>query len=184
MIGAFFLFVRMRARRRTPVAKPRPPMHIQGHMVQAFLHPRMGLGCLTDSELQFGPGFRCKESPPLPHDAYCRCKVAPFSFTSTEVFNGALRRHSKIECTIPEFPLEESRKLIARLKALSGAPLPPGKSQFVEAAELDDFAEGHHKALREFLEDRYEFLRTEGASATETDQKDTKDSPTTPGTGG
>jgi len=155
MVGLIFLFIRMRSRRRTPVAKPRPPMQIQGKMVQTYLHPRIGSACLADSEVQFGPGFRRKESPELPHDPYCRCAIVPFNFTSSEVFNGALRRLVKIDSSIPGLPLETARVLISRLKILAGKPLPASESAFLEACELKSFPETYQAQIQAFLMERY-----------------------------
>ncbi|NIP71732.1 MAG: hypothetical protein GWO16_01270, partial [Gammaproteobacteria bacterium] len=68
----------------------------QGYQVSAYVHPHMSQACLYDHGMQFGKGFRRKVGPALPHDAGCQCEVTPFSFTSSEVFNGALRSVSAI----------------------------------------------------------------------------------------
>jgi hypothetical protein len=158
---ALLLFTRIRSRRRGKLQrrKPAPGPRIQGFQVSAFIHPRMGAACLFDHGLVFGKGFRRKEGPQLPHDADCRCEAVAFSFTSTEVFNGALRTVAGPRSAIEGLQTADAAPLIDRLKAVESQPLPPDAAGYAAAVELTSFPPSLHPALQAFLAERYAFLR-------------------------
>ena len=164
---ALLLITRIRSRRRAAQRRrpPSPGPRIQGYQVSAFVHPRMGQACLFDSGVQFGKGFRRKEGPQLPHDAECRCEVVPFSFTSNEVFNGALRSVAPPKCSIAGLEPEDTGRLIERLKAVEAQPLPADAAAYSAAVALESFSANLRPALEAFLEERYAFLQ---GAATET----------------
>ncbi len=105
--------------------------------------------------MQFGRGFRRKESPSLPHDEHCRCVTTPFSFTSTEVFNGALRQLSGISTTIPNLEGEAARQLIESLRTVNQALLPETPEAYLALVGLEDFPAGARAGIEEFLRARY-----------------------------
>jgi hypothetical protein len=158
---ALLLITRIRSRRRSAQTRRRPGAgpRIQGTQVSAFVHPRMGQACLFDSGMQFGKGFRRKEGPQLPHDARCRCEVVPFSFTSSEVFNGALRNVAAPRSSIEGLEPADTGQLIERLKAVEAQPLPAAPGAYAAAVELGAFPAGLRPALQAFLELRHAFLQ-------------------------
>ena len=160
VLVALLIFMRIRSRRKS---KPRRPPatgpRIHGIQVNAFVLPRMGDGCLYDNGVQYGKGFRRKEGPVLPHDAECRCEAVPFSFTSSEVFNGALRNVGNIQSTIPDFSGAAAAMLIDRLKAVEAHPLPEDESAYLAAIGPSAFAHPYRRALEAFLSERYAYLR-------------------------
>lgn len=157
---ALFVFARMRARRRAkprriaPAAGPR----IQGSYVSGWLHPRMSAACLYDCGVQFGKGFRRKEGPTLPHDDACGCTVVPFSFTSNEVFNGALRNASTARASIEGMDGAEAMHLADRLRAVESQPLPADAEGYAAAVGVDGFPAALHEPVRAFLAERHAFL--------------------------
>jgi hypothetical protein len=168
VLVALLVFTRLRSRRRL-AERQHPPAsgpRVQGHQVRAFVHARMGTACLYDNGMQFGRGFRRKEGPALPHDALCRCEAVPFSFTSSEVFNGALRNLAGTRGDIAGLDPAEGTRLIERLKTVETAPLPADANEYVAAVGLDAFAPGVRPALRDALRERHAFLhRQPGKSA-------------------
>lgn len=157
------IFTRMRNRRGKPskqLAEGGP--RVQGFQVTAFLHPRMSSRCLFDDGVQFGPGFRRKEGPQLPHDGECRCQTLPFSFPANEVFKGALRKHTENQSTVPMFPALEVSRLIGNLKKVEGEGVPSSEEDYVSRADLSSFPASFRHDIQLFLENRYEFLSAPG----------------------
>jgi hypothetical protein len=172
-----FVITRIRSRKRTrrdkrpPVAGPR----VQGSQVVACLHPRMGAACLADAGMQFGKGFRRKEGPQLPHDAQCRCEVVNFAFTSSEVFNGALRQLGAVKSVLPELSPEDGQRLVERLRAVEAAPVPAERAAYEAAVGVEAFAPGVQEALRSFLAERHAFLQQTVAEAPAGSGTDTRE---------
>lgn len=157
---ALLLFTRIRARRRPqPQRAPVPGPRIQGYQVRAYVHPRMSAACLYDHGVQFGRGFRRKDGPRLPHDPRCRCEAVPFSFTSSEVFNGALRQVRPVESSIPGLAGAEAARLIEGLKAAEAGGLPADDAAYAAAVGVADYPAGVREALRAFLSERLAYLR-------------------------
>ena len=156
-----FVFSRARTRRARPqkrltAAGPR----IQGFQIAAFVHPRMSAQCLFDDRVRFGDGFRRKAAPPLPHDEQCHCETIPFSYTSSDVFKGALRGNLENRCTIPGLAPKEISHLIGRLKAVEGEGLPENGGNYLENVDLSLFPPKNRLDIEEFLKERLQFLAT------------------------
>lgn len=160
VVAALLLFTRIRARRRAqPKRSPAAGPRIQGFQVQAYVHPHMSTACLYDNGVQFGRGFRRKEGPALPHDGACRCEAEPFSFTSSQVFNGALRHVGEVKSTVQGLASDDAVRLIERLKAVEAGPLPDDAQAYAAAVDVEAFPPPVHEALRGFLAERLAFLR-------------------------
>ena len=158
VLVAFFLIFHVRNRkRRAPEAKVYA-RRIDGARVQAYLHPRVGAACLADHGIQFGTGFRRKEGPPLPHDESCRCKAAHFSFTSNEVFHGALRRPLAPDASIPGLSEADSVTLLDVLRSWD-RPHPAGSpEQTLASVNWSRFSPARREALDNFLRERLDYL--------------------------
>lgn len=166
VLAAFFLILHLRNRRRRPAPTVQPyTRRVEGFQVVAYLHPRISRGCLFDHGMQFGKGFRRKEGPALPHDEHCGCRVVPFSFTSSEVFEGALRRGWPIASTIEGLPEEEARRLIDRLREASAQPLPGSVAEALEQVGLEDFPSQWREPVEQFMRERYVWLREQQEQA-------------------
>ena len=161
VLVAFLVVLRIskRGRRRRTSPTGVYSRRIEGFQLSAFLRPEISGACLFDHGVQFGRGFRRKESPPLPHDEHCHCVTTPFSFTSTEVFNGALRQVSGISSTIPELEAETAKQLIESLRAVDQTLLPETEEAYLALVGLEDFPAGSKAGIEEFLRARYAFLR-------------------------
>ncbi|MBI3991784.1 MAG: hypothetical protein HY342_00810 [Candidatus Lambdaproteobacteria bacterium] len=164
----FLLILRLKARsklsrRREPAVYSR---RIDGAQVNAFLHPQISENCLLDHGLQFGKGFRRKEGPPLPHDGSCRCRIQPFSFTSTEVFNGALRSHAPLESSIGGLDQRDGQRLLDALKQIIGQPPPAQADDYVARvmAFLNNLDAPVKAAVEAFLRERHAYLRGAGGA--------------------
>ena len=161
------IFARMRSRRkivptrRQPSAGPR----IQGSQVSAYLHPRMSAACLFDNGLQFGKGFRRKDGPQLPHSPDCRCEVVAFAFTSSEVFNGALRNLGAVKSSLPGLQPADGLRLVEQLKSVEAQPLPADAAAYAAALGVESFPTELQAALRAFAAERHAFLLAAAAEA-------------------
>jgi len=159
---AFLVVLRISKRGRRRRTLPTTGVYsrrIEGFQVTAFLRPEISGACLFDHGVQFGRGFRRKESPSLPHDEHCSCVTAPFSFTSNEVFNGALRQGSGIPTTVPTLEGEAARQLIESLRTVNQASLPETPKAYLALVGLEDFPAASREGIEEFLRARYDFLR-------------------------
>ncbi len=156
-----FVFARMRGRRR-PRASVQPPAgpRVQGAMLGAYVHPRMSAACLHDDGVQFGKGFRRKEGPSLPHDAACGCEVKPFAFTSSEVFNGALRSLRATRCSIPDLPPPEIERLVDGLRRAEAQWPATDAQAYAAAVGVEAFPAPHREAVGAFLAERWAFLQS------------------------
>ncbi|MDH5753022.1 MAG: hypothetical protein OEZ59_11490, partial [Deltaproteobacteria bacterium] len=126
----------------------------------------MGKACLFDSGTQHGRGFRRKEGPNLPHDENCRCESVAFSFTSTEVFHGALRKITRLDCSIPGLPEIQTRRLLELLKSAETRPVPASREEYLAAVTPGEFPEAWQDEVRQFLLQRHAFLlETTGQAA-------------------
>lgn len=155
---AFILIVRMKSRGRKPRAPSLYRPKIGGFQVNTFIHPRISGACLHDNGVQFGRGFRRKEGPALPHNGECRCEIAAFSYTSSEVFNGALRNISSIRSTIAGLELTSARQLIEELKRLEHETLPGALEEYMKQVKLELFPGNLQAELHGFFGQRYNFL--------------------------
>ncbi|MEE8396528.1 MAG: hypothetical protein V3S29_10775 [bacterium] len=155
------LHLKNRKKRRKAMVVPSYSRRIDGFQVVAFLHPEISATCLFDHGVQFGRGFRRKEGPELPHQAGCRCATLPFSYSSSEVFHGALRGAAEIPVSIAGLDADGVRRLIENLKQAAGRqPLPPDPAGYFQLVQLDTFAENVRPAIAEFLRSRHEYLKT------------------------
>lgn len=165
---AFLVILRLRARsRQAKVAMPETyARRIDGTQVTAFLEPEMPEACLLDHGVQYGKGFRRKTGPSLPHAPHCRCRETRFSFTSTEVFNGALRTPAEIRSSIPDLTPRNAQRLVDGMKAQHGLALPETAAAYIEAVLKDsDMEQGQRPVIEAFLRQRYDFLQRPHALA-------------------
>jgi hypothetical protein len=160
VLVALLVFTRLRTKRklrgRTP---PKLGPRVTGSQINAYLHPRMSAACLFDHGVQFGKGFRRKEGPELPHDEACRCESVPFSFTSSEVFNGALRGVTHVKSTIEGLPQEQAQRLVEGLKAAESNPLPADEEAYLSAVVGPGPPARLREEIRAFLGERYRHLQ-------------------------
>ncbi|MBF0280207.1 MAG: hypothetical protein HQM13_20575 [SAR324 cluster bacterium] len=110
---------------------------IHGFEIQTMLSSATPLECLRHDGLRFGESFRLKVSPPLPHNQQCQCQVVSLSYTSTEVFDGALRNNSERATAIGSLSYKEAHLLKEMLKTLH-SDLPPDFEEYCQQFELDD----------------------------------------------
>lgn len=184
---AFLVILRLRARgRQARVATPEAyARRIDGTQVTAYLEPEMPEACLLDHGVQYGKGFRRKTGPSLPHAPHCRCRETRFSFTSTEVFNGALRTPAEIRSSIPALTPRNAQRMVDGMKAQHGLPLPETAAAYIEAVLKDsELEQGQRPAIEAFLRQRYAFLQRRPAlqapAAGGTEQARTDETQTTP----
>ena len=156
------LFFTLRVVRKTKKAGPKKVegyhRRIEGLQVEAALHPFIGRDCLLDNGMQFGKGFKRKTGPGLPHDSHCRCRETRFNFTSSEVFNGALRASSRQAGQSDLFGPETTRLLLTRLRDQLDTPLPPTPEEYGALLGLQDFVEEDRPGIAALLEERHRFL--------------------------
>lgn len=164
--AALLVLFRVRARRRRPASRPASqPLRISGYQINAGLHPRMSTACLFDHGLQYGKGFRRKEGPELPHRDDCRCETVPFSFTSSEVFNGALRGLAHVDPGDTDLSPEGATMLLERLKSLEGQPVPADPEAYVAQVDLSSLPAAEREPARAFLAERHAWLTGAGKAA-------------------
>jgi hypothetical protein len=160
---AFFVILHLRGRKRRIPETKVYARRIDGFQIAGYLHPHVNAACLADHGVQYGKGFRRKEGPKLPHDAQCRCRSVPFSFTSTEVFHGALRRGVPPASSIPGLPPDDALALLEALRAWNGSPPPDNVAAFLSEVGLDRFSEGYRPQIETFLRERHAFLMARSA---------------------
>lgn len=163
VLVAFFLILHVRNRKkRTPEPKVYA-RRIEGSQITAFLHPRVNVACLADHGVQFGKGFRRKEGPALPHDDGCRCHPVHFSYTSNEVFQGALRRPAPPGVSIPGLRDSDAVALLDVLRSWEGSLLGGNAEETLARVNWSRFSPGHREALETFMRERLAFLAERGA---------------------
>ncbi|HUJ77184.1 MAG TPA: hypothetical protein VL359_20130 [bacterium] len=160
LLAGMLLVIWLMSRRKRAASRreSRVERRVEGFQVVTPLHPRMGRGCLFDFGLQYGPGFRRKEAPALPHDENCLCEALPFVFTSSEVFGGALRRFSPPRCDIPGFPAEAVPHLLAALRRSNAQPIPATLQEYLEQSGLAEVPEPLRQPVESFLGERFAYL--------------------------
>jgi hypothetical protein len=136
----------------------RPERRVEGFQVWSPLHLRIGRSCLFDYGLQYGPGFRRKEGPLLPHDPHCHCETLPFNLTASEVFAGGLRRIGEPKSLETGFPLGAITQTLTALKRINAEPLPGDVEAYLALVGMDAFSPADHDAVDAFLRERYAFL--------------------------
>jgi hypothetical protein len=162
VLVAFAVVLRLKNRRKNRPAVAVYARRIEGFQVVAQLEPNMPGGCLFDHGIQYGKGFRRKEGPALPHAGNCRCATMPFSFTSNEVFNGALRNFAEVRTDIPDLPVKPASRLADQMKRVESSPLSPTLEGYIAAVDMGKQPDKTSQAVRDFLTARYEHLNGEG----------------------
>ncbi len=165
VVVAFLVLLRLKRRSKRRLKIPVYSRRIDGLQVVALLTPEMPSGCVFDHGVQFGHGFRRKHGPALPHGQGCGCTTVPFSFTSNEVFNGALRNFAEIRNTVDGLKQAEANQLLGALKRVESGPLPPTQKGYLALVEPDDFAGRTQQTVRDFCEKRFAFLASGAARA-------------------
>ncbi len=156
------IFTRLRNRRSSRVkAVPNLGPKISGFQVVTYMHPRMSAACLFDHGVQFGKGFRRKEGPTIPHGGSCKCEAIPFSFSSSEVFNGALRGIGELKGDVPGSPPEEMEDLIARMREAESRPVDRNREAYLAAVGLNSVAKHLRPEWERFLSERHAFILEE-----------------------
>lgn len=118
----------------------RSPTKIDGFEVQAVLSADTPLECLRHDGLRYGASFRLKTAPPLPHNELCQCKVVNLSYSSSEVFEGALRKNSMRESTLGVLSFAEASVLKDMLKGLH-TQIPTDFKEYCQQFDLEPFSE-------------------------------------------
>lgn len=161
----FAVVLRLKGRSKRKLKVPVYSRRIEGFQVMARLEPEMSSGCLFDHGTQFGKGFRRKEGPELPHAGNCRCTTVRFSFTSNEVFNGALREFARIDTDFPGIRANLAPQLAELMKGVESPKAPETLEAYLAAIDLGPAGAKSKDAVREFLTARFAFLRGGGKSA-------------------
>ena len=151
-------FARPRQRPERSASAPRAERKVEGFQVWSPLHAKMGRACIQDYGVRFGPGFRRKEGPLLPHDPECRCENVPFSVTGSEAFGGALRRVTQPKSLEPGLPADAVPKLVAALKRISTEPVPADPDAYLALIGTDTLDEATRPAAVAFLRERHRYL--------------------------
>lgn len=162
VLVALAVVLRLKGRNKRKLKVPVYSRRIEGFQVVAHLEPKMSSACLFDHGIQFGKGFRRKEGPGLPHAGNCRCTTAPFSFTSNEVFNGALRDFAHINTDCPGIPAELARRMAELMKRAESPQAPKTLEAYLAATDLGQTGAKSKHAVREFLTARFAFLQGGG----------------------
>ena len=162
VLVAFAVVLRLKNRRKNRPAVPVYSRRIEGFQVVAQLEPNMPGACLFDHGIQYGKGFRRKEGPALPHAENCRCASLPFSFTSNEVFNGALRNFAEVRTDIPHLSVKPASRLVDQMKRVESSPLPATLEGYIAAVDMGELPDKSSQAVRNFLTARYEHLNGTG----------------------
>ncbi len=136
----------------------RPTTAISGSEIQTFLSVDTPLECLQHDGLRFGDSFRLKVAPPLPHQGDCRCKVVDLSYTSTEVFDGALRENSFRETAIGVLNYKEASILREMLKNLY-AEIPENFEEYCQQFKLDALAQEKQEKIRDLVHQKLDQLQ-------------------------
>lgn len=165
VLVAFAVVLRLKGRNQRKLKVPVYSRRIEGFQVVAHLEPEMPSGCLFDHGVQFGKGFRRKEGPELPHAGNCRCAAVPFSFTSNEVFNGALRNFAGVNTDNPDLPADIAGQMAELMKRAETPQAPDALDAYLAAVDLGQLGAATDAAVRSFLTARYEFLRKGGQAA-------------------
>ncbi|MBF0287977.1 MAG: hypothetical protein HQM14_09175 [SAR324 cluster bacterium] len=131
---------------------------INGFEVQTFLSVETPLECLQYDGLRFGESFRLKMPPPLPHQDNCQCKVVDLSYTSTEVFDGALRENSFRDTAIGVLNYKEASILKEMLKNLH-AEIPENFETYCEQLELDVLSKEKQEKIKELIQQKMDHLQ-------------------------
>lgn len=157
--AAFFLILHLRNRKRRAPPPKVYARRVDGVQMAAYLHPQVSRGCLGDHGLQFGKGFRRKQGPPLPHDENCQCRAEPFSYTSSEVFNGALREPQPPPTSIERLPGDDAVALLEALRAADAHLLPADAEEYVRAAGTQEISDAFRGQVEAFFQERYAYLK-------------------------
>jgi hypothetical protein len=157
----------------------RPERKVEGFQLWSPLHVAMGRGCITDHGMQYGPGFRRKESPLLPHDPNCQCETVPFTFTGSEVFTGALRRIAEPKSQVPGIPDAAVPKLMTELKRVNAEVVPPETEAYVALFNLGGLDPEVQPAAIAFLRERHGVLTRASGQAERPAESSPAPTPTT-----
>ena len=158
LVAVTWRFTRRKPRADGPERARRAERKLEGYQVWTPLHVRMGRGCIFDHGMQYGPGFRRKEGPLLPHDPHCRCETLPFTLAGSEVLAGALRRVGKLKTLEAGFPVSAIAPTLAALKRINAEPTHKDKEGYLALVGVDSFQEPDRSAVTAFLLERYAFL--------------------------
>lgn len=160
VVAVFLVILRLKKRNKGKKSSPAVyARRIEGAQVYTALHAAVPDNCLFDHGLQFGKGFRRKEGPELPHDGDCQCVISRFSYTSTEVFNGALRNHETIESAIAILDNRENLQLIEALKRVAGQFVAENPDSYAaQVLDGDEWKPGSRIEIEKFLRQRHAFL--------------------------
>ena len=134
---------------------------VSGFEIQTPLSAETPLECLRHDGLRFGESFRLKTAPPLPHNEHCQCKIVNLSYTSTEVFEGALRHHSIRETTMGTLDHKEASLLREMLKNLH-PQLPNDFEEYRQRFDLDTLSREKQQQMIELVREKFDQLK--GAS--------------------
>lgn len=133
-----------------------PVTSIEGHELRTFLDIDTPLECLRDDGVRYGQSFRLKNMPPIPHNQQCRCQTVPLSYTSSEVFQGALRDKSPRQTTLGELEAHDAQLLKSMLMGLHIHPLPIDFDTFCQQFDLSKVSEDYQSQILELVKKGFE----------------------------
>ncbi len=131
---------------------------ISGFEIQTMLSLDTPLECLRHDGLRFGESFRLKVSPPLPHNEHCQCKVVNLSYTSSEIFEGALRNNSLRETSIGTLEHQEAYILREMLTNLH-AQKPTDFEEYCRQFDLGELSREMQVKISKLIREKFDQLQ-------------------------
>ncbi|MBF0240029.1 MAG: hypothetical protein HQM12_20195 [SAR324 cluster bacterium] len=145
----------LRSKKKHLFQRYKPPVkvitQIRGSRVAAYLGLDTPLECLMADETRFGESFRLKQLSQFPHGANCRCSIQPISFSSTEVFEGALRTQGGNESEVGFLSSTEASALKKMLLGLYSHPLPLTFEMFCQQFDFNNIEPATYKLMVELI---------------------------------
>lgn len=132
---------------------------ISGSEIQTFLSADTPLECLAQDGVRFGESFRLKEISPLPHNEQCRCKIVNLSYTSEEVFQGALREDTHRESTIGRLDYKEASLLKSMLQNMHTDSDTASFEVYCQQFDLSSLSSEREQQFIELVREKYENLK-------------------------
>ena len=133
----------------------RPLTRIGGFEIQTMLDSTTPLECLQHDGLRYGESFRLKTAPPLPHNAQCTCKAIPLSYSSAEIFEGALRKNSMRQSAMGVLTAQEAMLLKEMLKGVS-TQAPNDFETYSQQFDLGFLSEGKRAKMAELVQKKFD----------------------------
>ncbi len=120
--------------------------------------------CFRLDGLRFGEDFRLKTAPPLPCNDTCQCKLIPLSYTSTEVFQGALRKNSTRETEIGTLEHKDAQIFKEMLLNLYPKPNEDDFEEYCKQFSLDQLSEEVRQRMKAVVQSKFEQVKLHSPS--------------------